>query len=256
MLSTNPWYTFQIDLARAIWAILPATLFWGASFPLALGAAASRERDSAQLVGSVYAANTAGAIVGALAFSMILIPWFGTQQCGAHPDRDGRAGGAGGAGAAGVVAALDRRRRCRSPLRSVSPGFWRGACHRYRRTLIACGRRIMTSRAARTMLYTGEGMNSSIAISVWSDGATQFHVSGKVEASTEPYDMRLQRMLGHLPALLHPDPQNSAGGGIRRRRHGGHLCDPSRGPAHRDLRDGTADPAGSHANISAMKITT
>ena len=24
----------------------------------------------------------------------------------------------------------------------------------------------------------------------------QFHVSGKVEASTEPYDMRLQRMLG------------------------------------------------------------
>jgi spermidine synthase len=28
-------------------------------------------------------------------------------------------------------------------------------------------------------------------------------VSGKVEASTEPYDMRLQRMLGDLPALFH-----------------------------------------------------
>jgi spermidine synthase len=36
------------------------------------------------------------------------------------------------------------------------------------------------------------------------DGVTSFHVSGKVEASTIHQDMRLQRMLGHIPALLHP----------------------------------------------------
>ena len=36
----------------------------------------------------------------------------------------------------------------------------------------------------------------------------QFHVSGKVEASTEPYDMRLQRMLGHMPALFHRNPKS------------------------------------------------
>jgi spermidine synthase len=35
-----------------------------------------------------------------------------------------------------------------------------------------------------------------------------FHVSGKVEASSEPHDMRLQRMLGHLPALIHPNPRS------------------------------------------------
>jgi spermidine synthase len=69
--------------------------------------------------------------------------------------------------------------------------------------LIAYGRRILTSSSSSTILYTGEGINSSIAISKWNDGALQFHVSGKVEASTEPYDMRLQRMLGHLPALFH-----------------------------------------------------
>ena len=74
--------------------------------------------------------------------------------------------------------------------------------------LIAYGRRIMTSMNRSKILYTGEGMNSSIAISKWDDGAVQFHVSGKVEASTEPYDMRLQRMLGHLPALLHPNPRS------------------------------------------------
>jgi len=53
----------------------------------------------------------------------------------------------------------------------------------------------------------GEGMNSSVAVTVNWDGVRNFHVSGKVEASSEPQDMRLQRMLGHLPALLHPQPK-------------------------------------------------
>jgi spermidine synthase len=39
-------------------------------------------------------------------------------------------------------------------------------------------------------------------------GIRNFHVSGKVEASTEVHDMRLQRMLGHISALMHPDPQS------------------------------------------------
>jgi spermidine synthase len=73
--------------------------------------------------------------------------------------------------------------------------------------LVAYGRRIMVSSSRSKLLYWGEGINSSIAITEWDDGAVQFHVSGKVEASTEPYDMRLQRMLGHMPALFHPNPE-------------------------------------------------
>jgi spermidine synthase len=74
--------------------------------------------------------------------------------------------------------------------------------------LIAYGRRTILSMDRSKILYAGEGRNSSIAISQWDDGAVQFHVSGKVEASTEPYDMRLQRMLGHMPALFHPNPKS------------------------------------------------
>src|SRR5256885_8685835 len=77
LLSTSPWYTFQIDMVRCLWAILPAALLWGASFPLAL-AAANAKGDSGRLVGGIYAANTGGAILGALAFSLILIPRIGT----------------------------------------------------------------------------------------------------------------------------------------------------------------------------------
>ena len=58
-------------------ALLPATCLWGASFPLALAAARSQQDDAGHLVGRVYAANTLGAIVGAIGFSMVLIPLAG-----------------------------------------------------------------------------------------------------------------------------------------------------------------------------------
>src|SRR5437867_1159786 len=50
-----------------------------ASFPLALAAVATREQDSARVVGRVYAANTVGAIAGALGFSLLVIPLAGTR---------------------------------------------------------------------------------------------------------------------------------------------------------------------------------
>src|SRR5262249_19451736 len=79
-LSESPWNNFQLDLVRCLWAVLPPACLWGASFPLALAAVASRHQDSGRLVGGVYAANTVGAIVGALAFSIVVIPQFGTLR--------------------------------------------------------------------------------------------------------------------------------------------------------------------------------
>jgi len=207
-LSTSLWYTFQLDMVRCLWAVLPAALLWGASFPLALASVAPRGGDPGRLVGKVYAANTFGAILGALAFSMILIPAIGTRRSesvliligafsalvvlGPIAVRARSAvGGAlltGALACAGIMAAHV----------SDVPG-----------ELIAYGRRMTTSAGQSKILYTAEGMNASIAISQWNDGAIQFHVSGKVEASTEPYDMRLQRMLGHLPSLIHGQPKSA-----------------------------------------------
>jgi spermidine synthase len=207
LLSTDPMYTFQVDMARVIWSILPAALLWGASFPLALAAAAGPGEESSSLVGRIYASNTGGAILGALAFSLLIVPRIGTQ--GAQEVLICLA--ALGAlvvlgplvlnsktvfGMVGVAAAMGGALFVALKIPSVPP------------ELIAYGRRIMINMGRSKILYTGEGINSSIAISRWDDGAIQFHVSGKVEASTEPYDMRLQRLLGHMPALFHPNPKS------------------------------------------------
>jgi spermidine synthase len=53
-----------------------------------------------------------------------------------------------------------------------------------------------------TFIYTGEGMNSSMTVSELGSGVRNYHNAGKVQASSEPQDMRLQRMLGHMATLL------------------------------------------------------
>jgi spermidine synthase len=58
-----------------------------------------------------------------------------------------------------------------------------------------------------TFLYVGEGMNSSPAVSRDLNGVMSYYNAGKIQASTLPQDMRLQRMLGHLTTLLSAQPR-------------------------------------------------
>ncbi len=211
LLTVSPWHIFQLDMVRCLWAILPPTLLWGASFPLACAAAAGPGEDPGRVVGSVYAANTLGAIVGALATSLVLIPWIGTQQtervlllisAGSalfvlspyFSQRGSKAGAPLMAGAMLVAGML-----------AVSIGPIPGK-------LIAYGRKMMISSGE--VVYVKEGRTSSVAISQWPDGAWEVDVNGHVEATTEPYDMKLQRTVGHLPALLHTGPKSVLGIGF------------------------------------------
>ena len=197
-LSLNPWIDFQLDLVRCIWAILPATIFWGASFPLSLAAAAREGEDSGRLAGGIYAANTVGAIAGAIAFSLILIPAIGTQQSQRVLI---------------VVAAIAALCTLRSfkltalvACALVALLVW--SVPKLPWEMVAYGRRTAASYNRGHALYVGEGMNASIVVSEWDDGKRLFHISGKAEASNEAHDLRLERMLGHIPALLHPAPES------------------------------------------------
>jgi hypothetical protein len=71
----------------------------------------------------------------------------------------------------------------------------------------ACG----GGAVSRYCAFLGEGVNVSVAVSESQDGLLYFHGAGKVQASTDPQDMRLQRMLGHITVLgrSHPDSVRS-----------------------------------------------
>jgi spermidine synthase len=57
-------------------------------------------------------------------------------------------------------------------------------------------------------IFVGEGLNASLAVSRMANGTTNYHNAGKVQASSTPEDMRLQRMLGHMTTLMARDPKN------------------------------------------------
>ena len=106
-----------------------------------------------------------------------------------------------------------------------------------------------------SLLYLGEGMNSSVVVSRLDDGKIYFHVSGKVEASTEAYDMRLQRMLGDLPALIHPNPRSVLVVGFGAGVTAGSFVPFSRSRSHRNLRAGAADSARNDGYFGAENYT-
>ena len=196
---------FIFDLLRCIVAVLPPACLWGASFPLALAAVAAQGHDGGRLVGKVYASNTVGAIFGAVLFSLFLIPTFGTQQ--AH-----RLIIALSLLASFFVLLSLTRFRLKTAVKTgaailVAGGLvWSVPAVPWE--LIAYGRYLPVKSGTGQVLYQGEGMNASVAVSETKGGTINFHISGRVEASTSGQDMRMQRMLGHIPALFHTNPRS------------------------------------------------
>lgn len=192
---------FAVDLLRCGWTMLPSTILWGASFPLALASMARPGQDSARLVGRAYAANTLGAILGAVLATLILIPTVGTQRTQVILI---------GLSVVSAGFALFPRRPTDFALLiggAAAAVLFGAQLPAIPWQLVAYGRFVAGTEFGATPLYVGEGMNATVAVSQAGD-ARFFHVSGKTEASSLDKDMRLQRMLGHLPALLHPNPKS------------------------------------------------
>ena len=214
-MSSSPWYTFQLDLVRSLWAMLPGAILWGASFPLALASIANGRQDPARLVGGVYAANTVGAIAGSLLASMLLVVWVGSQRAqqllivlsvmASLLALDAASHEAAAKGEAksrmrlgGTLLIVAAAMFAAWLARNVSP---------VPAILVAYGRYAASRIGQADVIDMREGWNASIAVTRLSNGVLNYHNAGKVQASSEPQDMRLQRMLGHMTTLIPQEPK-------------------------------------------------
>ncbi len=208
------------DVLRTLLALLPATVLWGASFPLAVAVLAGHDRDPSRLVGRLCAANTLGAILGSLGVSLFAITYGGqfVQQLLTLVS------GLAGILMLGLMAWQNRHLIKRVPfqlnevvprlpglisltiLAIVCPFAFCGI-PATPHALLAEGRSAHRWDDSSSYLYVAEGLDSSIVVSDLQDGTRCFHVAGKIEASTRERDLRTQRLLGHLPALAHPLPR-------------------------------------------------
>ena len=213
-ITTSIWYNFQLDFVRAFWAVLPGPILWGASFPLALAAVARKGQDPGRLVGGVYAANTVGAIFGSVVASLILVYLFGSQR--AQQVLMIVSGVSGLLLLAPAELSSTPNTRTLRWVAPVSLVIALGVAAFLIRTvppipgiLVAYGRYAATWMGQEgDIFYVGEGLSSSVAVSRFGSGnIMNYHNAGKVQASSQPQDMRLQRMLGHFTTLVPKSPR-------------------------------------------------
>ena len=193
--------------------ILPTSACLGAAFPLALSLADDRAHPAAKRFGLVYAINTIGSVAGSLAAGFIFIPAFGIQPTlwivsgclivatvvlilfGALTGLS-RLVGFVVVAASGVLVAL-------------SPGW--------DRELLASGvymyapyvpkdLDLETQLKAGELLYYKEGAVATVSVKKLT-GTTTLAVDGKTDASNRG-DMLTQKLIAHLPLLLHKDPRD------------------------------------------------
>ena len=190
--------------------------FCGAQVFLSLAPQSQNASRTSAVSPAVFTANTLGGIAGALGVSLWLIPWIGT----AHSEQVLLALSA--LSGLLVLAPLVRERARSASLQLaggltvslVVAGLLGWNIGPIPGELIAYGRRMRVNAGQSQILYTAEGINSSVAISRWLGGAVYVNLNGHVEATTEPCDMKLLRMVGHLQALLHPQPLSVLGIGF------------------------------------------
>jgi len=208
-LTMSLWQSFQMDIFRCALAIAPAALLWGASFPLALAAAAAKDQDPGRLVGGVYAANTIGGIAGVGAFSLVFVFGYGTQLAQQSLIIISLAA----AFFALAPANLNRRSLVPALITTGLAAVFILTLPKVPGGFVAYGRFFANAsynlrKDKPQVIYYGEGVNAAVAVTQLSSGIRNFHVAGKIEASTDLRDMKMQRMLGHLPALYTPAPRS------------------------------------------------
>lgn len=194
--------------------VLPVAVALGAAFTFALAFAAREQTGAVRRVGRLYAVNTAGAVAGSLCPGFVLVPAIGLQRTLVIASIVAIAGSA----ATLVASSLSRKERlaglgaCAAALVALwmTPSWdvelLSGGIYKYARYMGSAS--VPVAVHAGTLLYYGEGSAATVAVR-HAAGVRSLSIDGKVDASTGG-DMLTQKLLAHLPLLLHPAPRHVA----------------------------------------------
>lgn len=203
------------QFAASALTVLPVAVAFGFNFPVVLILVkdlAGSNSGSSAVVGKAYAANTLGAIVGALLAGFWLAPLLGSFRLVAAT--------------AAVNVLLALALAFRSPQRKPFPLTANAICLAvallaaasslfYNKSLLSLSA-VLYGNAyhghlslreiadANELVFMADGVNDSIAV-FRSDNYVALRVNGKTDASTG--DARTQLLLGHLGAAFHPSPR-------------------------------------------------
>ncbi len=189
------------EVPASVAAILPATLLMGMSFPIAMRLGLSSHSGAsttARRVGRLYAMNVAGAIAGSLLGGFVLLPWLGSRRALITT--------AALYGLSAVLLTVRHPARARL-LATAALGavLFAVTAVRVPDPFTAAFNR----RYGRDMreFWREEGAQTSVSVHA-SLFRRSLYLDGLHQANDTPDMVRLHRIIGHLPMVLHPAPHD------------------------------------------------
>jgi spermidine synthase len=195
--------------APCVLAMLPATSLMGMTFPLGL---AVWLRDAGRAVGTrvgiLYAVNVCGAVAGALAGGFLVLPWLGS--------RTGLLVLAVVYVVAGCLLLTTRPRAEAMRAIAVSVVLWTvGAL-----TLPDVYGAVLARRYGKgeRVVFREEGVQTTTTVHYLPAGQRVLYLDGLHQANDSQAMVRVHAEIGHLPMLLHRNPERALviglGGGV------------------------------------------
>jgi spermidine synthase len=205
-------------------AMLPVTLLLGLTFPLLLHLLDVSARPAQTAAGRLYAWNTGGAIAGALAADLLLVPRLGLQPSYLMLAAPLLVGGAWAlaaavrarplirlvpaAGAAALLLIAAPHWRPWDPV-LMSAGVYRYGLE-WRDRLDSASDLGRFLREERRLLFYREGREAVVAVSEPAGGGRRvLSINGKTDAGSGAEDVVTQKLIAHVPLVLHPGPRSA-----------------------------------------------
>jgi spermidine synthase len=194
--------------------LLPVTLTFGAAFPFGVALSAGRDEVVTENLGRLYAINTVGAIAGSLMAGFALVPALGLHLT----IRALAVVVAFGALLLAIVGSPRRASATSAIVVATLVALSAWALPQWDRLLLSSGAYkyalsmrggdLQSALSAGELLSYREGAAGTVAVRRLA-GTVSLAIDGKVDASNAG-DMLTQRLLAHVPLLLHPNPQRAA----------------------------------------------
>lgn len=193
-------------VVSAFLIVVPTSLM-GAAFPVAARLCTPALAPIGRGVGGVYAANTAGGVIGALLGGMVLIPAAGTRVSLLLI--------AVIFAAAGMVALYQHAGAGWASFRDPATAAMLMFSLLSAGVVLLLPKQVVTNfyyagRERAQVIYHGEGIAHNVDIIKTSKGVTIMQVNGTLEADTTFAQRRHFILKADLPLLLHTNPENVA----------------------------------------------
>jgi spermidine synthase len=195
------WRTRDMIQASVL-SIVPAALLMGAAFPIGvrIWTAVGRGRTGAAArVGTLYAINVAGAILGSILAGFLLLPFLGSRA-----SLLAVAGLQVATGCALILMTTSGPRRTAIRPIAIGTGIWILAAALIPDPFAMA----LTRRHPRgeRVLWKEEGLQTTVSVNEGPTGQRVMYLNGLHQANDTPEMIAVHRMIGHLPMLLHPSP--------------------------------------------------